>query len=161
MKKIKERKIFFDMDGTIADLYGVNNWLESLRKEDESPYINARPLYDVDTLNYILQSLKCFGWRIVITSWLAKESTPTYTEKVRAAKLQWLQRYGFPYDEVHIVKYGTTKANCTRKIGGFQVLVDDNEKVRNGWTLGTTINAQNNILIELVNILSKEVEKNT
>jgi hypothetical protein len=65
---------------------------------------------------------------------------------VRKAKLEWLARYGFPYDEIHLVKYGTTKANCTRKLGGFQILVDDNEKVRNGWNLGATIDANENII---------------
>jgi hypothetical protein len=52
-----------------------------------------------------------------------------------------------------MVKYGTTKANCTRKLGGFQILVDDNEKVRKGWTLGATIDANNNILDSLLKIL--------
>ena len=65
------------------------------------------------------------------------------------AKKEWLEKYNFPYDEIHCVKYGTTKANCTRKIGGFQILVDDNEEVRKGWNLGDTINAKENILKEI------------
>ena len=36
--------INFDMDGTIADLYGVENWLEYLIAENTFPYANARPL---------------------------------------------------------------------------------------------------------------------
>ena len=68
----------------------------------------------------------------------------------------WLNKYNFPFDEIHLVKYGTTKANCTRKLGGFQILVDDNEKVRNGWTLGDTINANENILKKLVDLLLTE-----
>ena len=51
------------------------------------------------------------------------------------------------------MQYGTTKADCTRKYGGFQVLVDDNEKVRKGWHLGNTINANQNILIDLLSYL--------
>jgi hypothetical protein len=69
------------------------------------------------------------------------------------AKLEWLEMHNFPFDEVHMVKYGTTKANCTRHYGGFQILVDDNEKVRKGWTLGDTINANENILKELEKLL--------
>ena len=34
------------------------------------------------------------------------------------------------------------------KKGGYQVLVDDNEQVRNGWHLGSTINANENIIDE-------------
>ena len=72
---------------------------------------------------------------------------------VREAKREWLARYNFPADEIHIVKYGTTKANCTRHKADFQILVDDNEMVRNGWSLGGTINANENILENLIKLL--------
>ena len=32
-REMMEKVIAFDMDGTIADLYNVNNWLEQLREE--------------------------------------------------------------------------------------------------------------------------------
>ena len=35
--------IFFDMDGTIADLYGVENWLDYLIASDVLPYEIAKP----------------------------------------------------------------------------------------------------------------------
>lgn len=37
-------KICFDMDGTIADLYGVENWFEYLTAENVKPYKIAKPL---------------------------------------------------------------------------------------------------------------------
>lgn len=152
------RKILvFDMDGTIADLYGVENWLADLRAENPRPYVMAKPMYDMDTLANVLEMLKSKGWEVVVTSWLAKDSTKEYDEVVRMAKKDWLSRYNFPCDSIHLVKYGTTKANCTRKMGGYQVLVDDNEKVRNGWTLGETINANENILEKLVDLLLTEL----
>ena len=149
------KTLVFDMDGTIANLYGVNNWLEMLRAEDPTPYIIAEPMYNVNILNFILNQLKVDGWKIVVTTWLAKGSTKHYDTLVRKAKLAWLEEYNFPFDEVHMVKYGTTKANCTRKLGGFQILVDDNEKVRKGWTLGATIDANENILEILEKLLDK------
>lgn len=151
------KTLVFDMDGTIADLYGVENWLEDLRNENPRPYIEAKPLYHMFVLNTLVEALKKQGWRIVVTTWLAKDSSKEYDTLVREAKLAWLEKYYFPYDEIHLVKYGTTKANCTRRHGGFQVLVDDNEKVRNGWRLGDTINANENIFEALVNLLEKEV----
>jgi hypothetical protein len=141
--------LVFDMDGTIADFYGVEGWLDYLKAEDTKPYEVARPLYDMDYLYLLLLMLKTDGWKIVVTTWLAKDGTKEYNDRTRKAKLDWLAKYNFPYDEIHLVKYGTTKANCTRKIGGYQVLVDDNERVRNGWTLGATINANKNIITEL------------
>ena len=149
------KTLVFDMDGTIADLYGVENWLADLRAENPRPYIEAKPLYNMDILNSLLNLLKAEGWGVVVTTWLAKDSTKEYDRLVREAKLAWLEKYNFPYDEIHLVKYGTTKANCTRKKGGLQILVDDNEKVRAGWNLGTTINANENILAELVKLLSE------
>ena len=145
--------LVFDMDGTIADLYGVIGWLPMLRNEDPTPYIKATPMYDMVSLNAILMILKAQGWKIVVTSWLAKGSTKEYDKEVRKAKTEWLKKYRFPFDEIHLVKYGTTKANCTRKYKGYQILVDDNETVRRGWTLGNTIDANENILDELVKLI--------
>ena len=153
-----EKILVFDMDGTIADLYGVDNWLEDLRNENPRPYKIAKPLYDMYTLNLLLNVLKLYGWKIVITTWLAKGSTKNYDKLVREAKLNWLEQYNFPYDEIHLVKYGTTKANCTRKQGGFQILIDDNQNVRNGWSLGATIDANKNILDNLINLIEKEID---
>ena len=148
-----EKILVFDMDGTIADLYGVKNWLEDLRSSNPSPYKKALPLYDMAILNSLLRAFKLEGWKIVVTTWLAKDSTKEYDKLVRDAKLEWLERYNFPYDEIHLVKYGTTKANCTRKLGGYQVLVDDNENVRKGWHLGDTINANEDIIEKLAKLL--------
>ena len=145
--------IVFDMDGTIADLYGVNGWLDMLRAENPKPYEIAKPMYDMSELIEILNELKEIGYIIAVTSWLSMGSTKEYDKQVRLAKLGWLKKYGFPYDEIHLVKYGTTKANCTRKLGGFQILIDDNEKIRNGWNLGTTINANENIIEYLRELL--------
>jgi hypothetical protein len=147
------KTIVLDMDGTIADFYGVNGWLDDIMKEDTRPYDIAQPLYDMDTFNAILDLFRWQGWRIVVTTWLSKGATKAFEDKTRASKLAWLERYNVQYDEIHLIKYGTTKANATRKLGGFQVLVDDNEKIRNGWRLGVTIDANKNILEELIKLL--------
>lgn len=151
------KTLVFDMDGTIADLYGVENWLEMLQAEDPTPYISAPALYNIIDLNKAVSILKNEGWRIVVTSWLAKGSSSVYDALVRQAKIDWLDKIGFDYDEIHLVKYGTTKANCTRKHGGFQILVDDNEQVRKGWTLGDTIDPTAVDLIDALLELVKEV----
>ena len=148
-----KRTLVFDMDGTIANFYGVNGWLEDIRNGNPRPYIVAEPMYDMETLKEILNLLKLQGWTIAVTSWLAKGSDKAFDELTRIAKKEWLARYDFPFDEIHLVKYGTTKANCTRKNGGYQILVDDNEQVRKGWNLGNTINANENIIEKLVDLL--------
>lgn len=146
------KAIVFDMDGTIADLYGVEGWLDDLSEESTRPYDLAEPMYKMDTLNTLLVLLKGIGYRIIVTSWVAKNATKEYATAIRNSKIAWLDKMCFPYDEVHIVKYGATKADSTRKYGGFQVLVDDNEKVRDGWHLGATIDANKDIIKQLANL---------
>lgn len=151
---MENRTIVFDMDGTIANFYGVQNWLAYLQNEDTTPYEVAEPLYNMVKLNALLMALKNKGWNIVITTWLAKNGTKEYNDRTRKAKIEWLAKYNFPYDEIHLVKYGTTKANCTRKKGGYQILVDDNEIIRKGWRLGATINANYDIIKELEKLVN-------
>lgn len=145
--------LVFDMDGTIVDLYGVENWLEMLKAEDDTPYKIAKPLYNMSLLNLIINILKEKGWKIIITTWLAKESSNKYDEKVKKAKIEWLKKVNFPYDEIYITEYGVIKTSCTKKYGGFQILIDDNEEVRKSWNLGKVINANENILEKLINLI--------
>ena len=141
-----DRLLVFDMDGTIADFYNVDGWLADLKAEKTRPYEKAEPIYNMTELTNLLNRLRSKGWIICITTWLAKDATKEYNKAVTKAKKEWLSKYNFPYDEIHCVKYGTTKANCTRKKADFQILIDDNKKVRDGWTLGTTVNAQFDIM---------------
>jgi len=146
--------LVFDMDGTLADFYGVAGWLDYLENSDATPYIVAEPLYDMAEFNALLLDFKAAGWKIVITSWLAKNSSRVYDKKVRAAKREWLAKYNVPVDEIHLVRYGATKADSTRNLGGFQILVDDNAQVRAGWRLGGTVDATQDIMTQLREILA-------
>lgn len=150
-----DKAIVLDMDGTIADFYGVNGWLDDLQNENTRPYDEAEPLYDMTAFNAVIDVLKLQGWKIIITTWLSKGASPNFKKAIKASKKAWLKKYHLDYDEIHLVEYGTTKADCTRKLGGYQILVDDNAKIRKGWTLGNTIDANKNILDELLKLLEE------
>lgn len=153
---MKKGLICFDMDGTIANLYAVPNWLEMLRAENPKPYIEAKPMWDMKQLADILNKLIDKGWEVRVISWLAKDASQEYNEAVRAAKTWWLSHYNFPYKKAHLVAYGTTKANTVRNAieKGLAILIDDNAKVRKGWHLGETIDPQSeNLLERLVKLL--------
>ena len=151
------KMLVFDMDGTIADLYGVENWLDDLIAKNERPYTEARPLYDMDTLAFALDVLKSLGWTIAVTSWLAKNSTDEYDDRVRKAKIEWLKKYEFPYDILNIVPYGTDKSSVTARYGGYQILLDDEEKNLKDWKNGLTIDAKRDILKLLLDMIDREV----
>lgn len=140
------KAIILDMDGTIADLYSVSGWLDDLKTQNARPYRIARAMYNTNELNAVLDECRAKGYRIVITTWLAKDSTREYKKEVASAKAEWLKANGIRIDEIHFYQYGRTKADATRKHGGYQILVDDNEKIRKGWHLGNTINANENII---------------
>ena len=136
------KMICFDMDGTIADLYGVPNWLEMLRAFDPTPYAQAEPMWDMTELADLLHEAQAIGIEIRIITWLSKESTADYDRAVREAKREWLEAQGFPFDHFHGVKYGATKADSVRRYLGEDdtaILFDDNAKVRQGWTMGEAI----------------------
>ena len=154
---MKEKMIVFDMDGVTAGLYQVDGWLEYLENENVYTYVNAQPLVDMKELRKILLGLKAIGYTIAVTSWLAKNATTYYDNQVRIAKKNWLDKFDFPYDELHFLKYGTTKADATRYRAEYQILIDDNEQIRNGWNLGATIDGSQNFIEELRKILSKGV----
>ena len=149
------KAICFDMDGTIADLYGVKDWLQYLINENAYPYLIAKPLCNMKKLREVLLLLKDQGWNIRVISWLAKDSSPEYKRKVREATLRWLTYYNLPMDACHLVAYGTTKANCVRKYfnGQSMILIDDNEDVRDGWHLGDTIDPTSTDIVEALTSL--------
>ncbi len=128
------RTIFFDMDGTIADLYGVENWLDFLIASDSLPYEIAKPLIRLSALARILHRLQDEGYRVGIISWLSKNSTPEYDEKVTKAKENWLKTHlpSVKFDEINIVPYGTAKELFAKTEK--DILFDDEEKNRQNWT---------------------------
>ena len=150
---MKPKYLAFDMDGTIADLYAVDGWLEDLRAYNPNPYRVAEPMWDMEELRIALNEIQQIGIKVVVITWMSKDSTKEYDMAVRQAKLEWLEKMGFPYDFFHCVKYGTTKANTIRKYMEFNetaILIDDNDKVRNGWSLGETINPVDTDIIEFI-----------
>lgn len=126
--------IFFDMDGTIADLYGVENWLDYLIASDVLPYEIAKPLIRLNALARVLNRLQKQGYKVGVISWLAKNSDTNYDEKVTRAKKEWLKKHlaSVNFDEIHIVKYGTPKQTFAKTEN--DILFDDEEKNRNDWT---------------------------
>lgn len=146
--------IWFDMDGTIADLYGVNGWLDCLMAHDIMPYEKAKPLYNIFELFTIFEELHDKGYKLGIISWGSKERNPEYDKAVAKAKVEWLFDYMLDIwlDKVIVTAYGIRKADTCRKYGN-GILVDDEEQNREAWDLGETIDANENIIAKLRELL--------
>ena len=136
------KAIYFDMDGTIADLYGVNGWLDSLVAEQTKPYREAKPLVDMRQLGKMLNKLQTQGWKIGIISWLAKSGSDEYGDRVAKTKEAWLKKHlgSVHFDEIKIAKYGTPKQFLADH--AFGILFDDEQPNRDAW-VGKSYDVQN------------------
>ena len=128
-----EKKIWLDMDGTFANLYAVNGWLEMLRAYDPTPYATAEPMWNMSSLARLLHKAQRLGYEIGIISWLSKTSTAEYDKAVTQAKLEWLKIHlpSVEWNEIHIVAYGTPKHELCKGI-----LFDDEQHNRDMWGVG-------------------------
>lgn len=132
MKKLNIT-INFDMDGTIADLYGVENWLPMLMAHDETPYAIAEPLLRLNTLARMLNRLQREGYDLAVLTWLADNATPDYNERVAQAKLDWLAKHlpSVQWDRITIIEFGTPKNNYCENEN--DILFDDDPYHRANW----------------------------
>ena len=130
---MKNITICFDMDGTIADFYGVEGWLYCLENEMAHPYAIAKPLLNMSGLARRLNNLQKKGYRIAIISWLSKSGSKEFAETVTQAKMNWLHRHlpSVHWDEINIIPYGTPKENYRNS--DTDILFDDEEGNRNAW----------------------------
>lgn len=133
-------KIWFDMDGTIADLYGVEGWLPMIQAKDETPYAIAKGIVNLAQLAKLMNKVQKNGYEICIVSALAKESNSEYDERVMKAKREWLKKHlkSVQFDEIRFVPYWYTKNNVNT---GADVLFDDEERHLTAWT-GKAVNAK-------------------
>lgn len=130
--------IWFDMDGTIADLYGVDGWLADLCAFNPRPYEQAKPLVNMQALARVLNRLQREGYTLGIVSWLSKNSNDAYDERVAQAKRDWLAKHlaSVRFDEIDIIAYGVPKQD-----GRDGILFDDEKPNRDNWT-GTAYDVQ-------------------
>ena len=150
--------VYFDMDGTIADLYGVEEWERKLVSHDVTPYEQAEPMWDMTKLNHVLQDLKALGVVVGVISWLAIGSNKAYDKETRKAKKEWIKKHLPVVEEIHLVKYGTPKHYCP-KVKHEAILIDDNVKVCGKWTRGKTINPTCEDIVEILENILHELRK--
>lgn len=137
------KTVWFDMDGTLYDLYSIPNWLEELQNKNPNVFYEGKPMYNSYRINQAIEALVAHGWDVGVVTWAPMgvfEEEDFFTE-VAYQKLCWIRRY---YPELahnfHCIPYGESKRNYVYKtrmqaslLGGTQILVDDNRMVRDDW----------------------------
>lgn len=147
------KAIYFDMDGTIYDLYGVEGWEPMLRNEDVTAYACGEPLYNMVELETVLAEFVALGITIGVITWSAMDGSKEYNKATRRVKREWIKENMPCVSEFHCVKYGTPKHQVANIKDS--VLVDDNANVRAAWKNGDTVDATKNIIQELKKLLAQ------
>jgi len=130
------KKVYLDMDGTIANLYTQNNWLERLENEDKTIFLDCKPMTTQETL---LKLFPIDKFEIVILTMTPKNCSIEYHNQVIEQKKQWLEKF-FPMLKKQIfIKYGNNK---NLKNSANAILIDDNAVIRNNFR-GIALNPAN------------------
>lgn len=124
------KAIWFDMDGTFVNFYGVEGWLAMVQAENAEPYEVATPLFNMQSFARVLNRLQREGYEIGIISWLARGGSTEYGEQVARAKREWLAKHlaSVRFDHIDIVEWGTPKHE-----GRNGILFDDEIQNRENW----------------------------
>lgn len=143
-------KVWFDMDGTIADLYAVEGWLDDIIAEKVRPYECAKVLHNMAVLAKLLNKVQKNGNEIGIISWTAKNGKPEYNRAVEIAKRAWLKKHlpSVRWNTIKVVEYGTNKYMAC----GGGILFDDEEPNRTNWGEGAYKPAE---IVEVLKTLTR------
>ena len=130
--------IWFDMDGTIYELYRIPNWLERVREMDASVFSDGFPRNEYERIDIAVEALIEQGWQVGVITWAPKGATMEEVNEVGEVKFDWLCRYFPALSNGHFacIPYGESKAQFLEEMGdGYEVnyLVDDNKEVRHEW----------------------------
>ena len=127
------KTIWWDMDGTIADLYAIENWLPKLEAEDASPYAEAEVMWNMSQLARLMNQVQKLGYKLGIISWKARNCSESYGDAIAEAKLGWLKKHlaSVNWDSICVVSYGTPKSLVMTTED--DILFDDEERNRDEW----------------------------
>lgn len=141
-----KRAIWFDMDGTIYELYEIPDWLECLQEKRYSVYNQAgKARVNLDRIREAVRALTAQGWEVGIITWAGKnvKRGSWEFEAIAHFKREWTA-HNFPelLDNFQLLEYGESKADYAPASYDLNILVDDNTEVREAWRKYTSEGSQ-------------------
>ena len=97
------KKIFFDLDGTLYDLYNIENWLDSLQNEDATVFERGNFIGNYDEFIAIVKELMFKGYTFGVISWLPMYATPEFENECAEVKRKWepiIEKMRLPYQSI-------------------------------------------------------------
>lgn len=126
-------KVYFDLDGTVYDLYNKPNWLDDLENEKPNVFTANRFMPDPVRFRKLIGDLLMLGVEFEVITWLSMQSSPEYEKVCSAEKTEWVKKYMPFVQKVTCLSYGIPKQNAITKRSGLMYLIDDNADVCKQW----------------------------
>ena len=134
---MKSIKVYFDLDGTLFNLYGKENWLEMLESETVGVFQGSESdlmeNIDLEELYEGIQALANYGVEFNVITWLPMQASREYEEICAKEKTEWVRKVLPFINEVVCQPYGTPKQKGISKRANTMILIDDNKEVCNMW----------------------------
>ena len=153
------KKIYFDLDGTLYNLYQYKNWLSCLRNEDPAPFQMGKggALVDLKELQKIANEGLKKGIVFGVITWLPMFASEEFEEVCTKAKRKWVNKFLPFVTEFYAQSYGVPKQYAPSKRAKEMYLFDDNADVLSMWETEQqriAVNvSKNNLLEELKKIV--------
>ncbi len=148
------KKIYFDMDGTIYNLYGIRGWLSKLESKSPTVFTEGLPMVNLQELNATLRTLSLKGYTFGIITWLPKDATQAYNKSCTRQKKQWVAK-NIPLllNDFTALPYGVNKSRA--KAHRQAIIVDDDARVAVEWlgNGGIVIDANHDIIKQLKQLI--------
>ena len=127
-------KIYFDLDGTVFDLYGKPNWLELLESENPDAFKGEfLPEINLTELHKVVFELWMNGVEFGVITWLPMNASPEYQTESAKAKSEWVRKNMGFVTEFNAIPYGVPKQKAIQQRAKKMYLIDDNSEVCAMW----------------------------
>lgn len=153
-----KKECYFDLDGTIYDLYGMKDWLERIENEKPNVFTDGNFIVNYNEFMEYVRQLEKQGYTFNVISWLPYDVTYNYKKKCEQEKRNWIKKFLPFVKNVEIQSYGILKHTHVES----GILIDDNEKICKHWRnenrIALNVNKEFNVIKALKKLIRGEVE---
>ena len=158
-------KITMDLDGTVYDLYSVENWLEKLRSEDSSVFSEGDFIGDYNRFKTVCEKLVAMGVQFEVITWLPMQASPEYELECTEVKREWVKKFMPFVTEFTAQSYGIPKQNAIKKRAKTMYLLDDNKEICEMWKTdkmrkAVNVNRDGLTTVEALELIYCEIKTN-
>lgn len=124
-----QKIINFDLDGTLYNLYSMENWLSRIEQEEKNVFTDGEFITNYDEFIECIDLLKERGYKFNVITWLPMGASKAYEKQCTEEKLKWIEKYLPFVEKIKITPYGKEKHKQIKQ----GVLIDDNKVVCSMW----------------------------